>query len=187
MKRCLLERLFYLVPVMLGVSVVTFGLINLAPGDPAEVILRTGGVEPTREAVETLRAELGLNDPLYVRYGRWLRDVVRLDLGDSFRTGYPVTQEILSRLPATLELTCAALVFMVLLALPFLCWSTCWWTVNESVQDEGVLGRRISAGGLSLHRDCRAGGNKKTAGGDRQAPSACAQPPRLLPYSALSF
>ncbi|MEW6573378.1 MAG: nickel ABC transporter permease [Bacillota bacterium] len=118
MRRYLLKRLFYLVPVMLGVSVVTFGLINLAPGDPAEVILRTGGVEPTREAVETLRAELGLDDPLYVRYGRWLRDVVRLDLGDSFRTGYPVTEEILSRLPATLELTCAALVFMVLLALP---------------------------------------------------------------------
>lgn len=117
-KRYLLERLLYILPVMLGVSIITFGLINLAPGDPAELILRYGGVEPAREAVEALREELGLNNPLYVQYGRWLWNVCHLDLGKSFRTGRPVAEEILSRFPATLELTCAALAFMVLLALP---------------------------------------------------------------------
>ncbi len=66
--------------------------------------MRTGGVEPTQEAVEAFREELGLNDPLYVQYGRWLWNVCRLDLGKSFRTGQPVAEEILSRFPATLEL-----------------------------------------------------------------------------------
>jgi len=117
-KQYVVRRLLYLVPVMLGVSIVTFGLINLAPGDPAELILRSGGVETTREAVEALREELGLNDPLYVQYGRWFWNVCHLDLGKSFRTGRPVVEEILSRFPATLELTCAAMVFMVCLALP---------------------------------------------------------------------
>lgn len=118
MQRYLLKRLFYLLPVMLGISVITFGLINLAPGDPAEIILRVGGAEPTREAVNALRAELGLNDPVYIQYLRWLWDAVRLDFGVSYRTGLPVTREILSRFPATLELTLAAMTFMILVALP---------------------------------------------------------------------
>ncbi|MDK2888635.1 MAG: peptide/nickel transport system permease protein [Thermoanaerobacter sp.] len=118
MSRYLLKRFLYLIPVMLGVSIVTFGLINLAPGDPAELILRSGGVEPTREAVEALREELGLNAPLYVQYGRWLWRMLHGDLGKSFRTGRPVAEEILSRFPATLELAFAAMVFMICLALP---------------------------------------------------------------------
>lgn len=118
MKYYLLKRLIYLLPVMLGVSIVTFALINLAPGDPAEIILRSEGVEPTREPVDALREELGLNDPVYVQYLRWLWNLLHFDLGTSFRTGMPVAEEILSRFPATMELTFAALAFMVLLALP---------------------------------------------------------------------
>lgn len=118
MKGYLFRRILYLFPVMLGVSIITFGLINLAPGDPAEIILRADGMEPTVEAVAVLREELGLNDPLHVQYGRWLWGVLHLDLGKSFRTGNPVAEELFSRLPATLELTCAALVFMVILAVP---------------------------------------------------------------------
>ncbi|ACA58940.1 nickel ABC transporter permease [Candidatus Desulforudis audaxviator] len=118
MKSYLFRRILYLLPVMLGVSIITFALINLAPGDPAEIILRADGMEPTAEAVAVLREELGLNDPLYIQYGRWLWGVLHLDLGESFRTGRPVAEELFSRLPATLELTCAALVFMVILAVP---------------------------------------------------------------------
>ena len=118
MKSYLLRRILYLLPVILGVSIITFGLINLAPGDPAEIILRADGMEPTKEAVAVLREELGLNDPVYIQYGRWLWGVLHLDLGESFRTGNPVAEELFSRLPATLELTCAALVFMVILAVP---------------------------------------------------------------------
>lgn len=118
MRLYLLKRLLYLFPVMLGVSIITFGLINLAPGDPAELILRAGGMESTRQAVEALRQELGLNEPVHVRYCRWLWDALHLDLGKSFSTGRPVAEEILSRFPATLELTVAALGVMVLLAVP---------------------------------------------------------------------
>jgi len=118
MQIYLLKRFFYLLPVLLGVSLITFGLINLAPGDPAELILRVGGVEPTREAVEALREELGLNDPVYIQYGRWLWHAAHLDLSKSFRTGQPVAAENLDRFPATLELTCAAMALVVLFALP---------------------------------------------------------------------
>ncbi|SFR01298.1 nickel ABC transporter permease [Desulfoscipio geothermicus] len=118
MKQFLIKRLFYLIPVIFGVSIITFGLINLAPGDPAEIILRSSGVEPTMEAVAALREELGLNDPVYIQYGRWVLDVLHLDLGESYRTGRPVTEEILYRFPATLELTVAAIFFMLLVSMP---------------------------------------------------------------------
>jgi len=118
MTRYLIKRLLYLLPVMLGVSIVTFGLINLAPGDPAEIILRTEGVEPTREAVEAMREKLGLKAPVHIQYLHWLWNVLNFDLGTSYRTGTPVAEEISSRLPATLELTLAAMFFMFLLALP---------------------------------------------------------------------
>jgi len=118
LRRYLLKRLFYLLPVMFGVSVITFGLISLAPGDPAEIILRVGGAEPTREAVNALREELGLNEPVYIQYLRWLWDALHLDFGTSYRTGLPVTGEILSRFPATLELALAAMAFMLLVSLP---------------------------------------------------------------------
>jgi peptide/nickel transport system permease protein len=75
-------------------------------------------VEPTLEAVDALREELGLNDPVYIQYGRWFRDVLHLDLGQSYRTGRPVAEEIFSRFPATLELTVAAIFFMLLISIP---------------------------------------------------------------------
>ena len=118
MKEYILKRLFYLIPVMLGVSIITFALINLAPGDPAELMLRAEGMEPTKEAVEALREELGLNAPVHVRYCRWMWGVLHLDMGKSYRTGRPVTAEILDRFPATLELTIAALSFVLLFAVP---------------------------------------------------------------------
>jgi peptide/nickel transport system permease protein len=103
---------------MFGVSIITFALINLAPGDPAEILLRSSGVEPTLEAVEAMREEFGLNNSVYMQYFHWLVKVLQLDLGNSFRTGQPVALEVLSRFPATLELTLAALFFMLLLAVP---------------------------------------------------------------------
>ncbi|MGQ9557483.1 MAG: nickel ABC transporter permease [Desulfurispora sp.] len=114
----LFRRLFYLLPVLLGISLVTFALIKLAPGDPAEVLLRASGTEPTREAVAALRRELGLEEPVHLQYWHWLRRVLEGDLGISYRTGQPVREELLERLPATVELAGAALVCMLLLAVP---------------------------------------------------------------------
>jgi peptide/nickel transport system permease protein len=105
--------------VWLGISLLTYGLANLAPGDPAYIILRrqTGEV-PSDAAVQALREQLGLNDPLPVRYTRWVAHAVTGDLGTSYRTGQPVMRELSDRFEATLQLALAALVVGVLIALP---------------------------------------------------------------------
>lgn len=114
----ILKRGFHLIFVMIGVSILTFGLSQLIPGDPAELLLREMGMEATREEVEILREQLGLNDPFIVQYGKWAKNALRGDLGRSFRTGGDVTREIAVRLPATMELTLGGLVVMTALALP---------------------------------------------------------------------
>ncbi|AKL95874.1 gluthatione ABC transport system permease protein GsiC [Clostridium aceticum] len=114
----ILKRLFYLVFVMIGVSILTFALSQIIPGDPAELILKEMGMEATREEIEILRDRLGLNDPLIVQYGRWTKNVLKGDLGRSFRTGTAVTEEIITRIPATIELTLGGLIIMIFLALP---------------------------------------------------------------------
>ena len=118
MKKYIVKRLSYLLVVMLGVSILTFTISQLTPGDPAELLLRESGVEPTREAVEAMRDHLGLNDPLVVQYGKWLWAVLQGDFGKSFRTGQPVFEEITQRFPATVELTVAGLAVMLSIALP---------------------------------------------------------------------
>lgn len=117
--RHLLQRLVHLAWVWLGISLLTFGLSSLAPGDPAEIILqRRTGQAPTEEAVRSLRREMGLDEAFPVRYSRWLSDAVRGDLGTSYRTNEPVLSEIASRLPATLELALAALLLTWIIGLP---------------------------------------------------------------------
>ncbi|MFI7611389.1 ABC transporter permease [Nonomuraea terrae] len=93
---------------LLALSLLVFLLTALAPGDPAEEILRRGGVQPTPESVAALRAELGLDRPLFDRYLSWLGDVLRGDLGRSYADRSPVAGEIAARLPATLRLAGAA-------------------------------------------------------------------------------
>ena len=107
MSRFLLRRLLLLVPVLMGVSVIVFLVLHLAPGDPAEIML---GAQATQADRLRLRAELGLDDPLHVQYARWLGHVVRGDLGRSLWMRRPVLGEVLGRLKATLILTATALV-----------------------------------------------------------------------------
>ncbi|GAA4907681.1 ABC-type dipeptide/oligopeptide/nickel transport system permease component [Nonomuraea thailandensis] len=108
MTAILLRRIAELLLVLLVLSVLVFLLTSLAPGDPAEEILRRGGVQPTAAGVAALRAELGLDQPLFSRYLRWLTAALRGDLGRSHVDRSPVTAEILARLPATLRLAGAA-------------------------------------------------------------------------------
>lgn len=114
-----LRRLWSLLPVWLGISLLAFALGNLAPGDPVEMILqqRTGEI-PTRAAVEQLREQLGLNAPAPLRYARWVAQAARGNLGLSYRTGAPVAQALLERLPSTLHLAVASLLLSILIALP---------------------------------------------------------------------
>ena len=107
MSRFLVRRLLLLVPVLMGVSVIVFLVLHLAPGDPAEIML---GSQATQADRMRLRADLGLDDPLYVQYGRWMGHVVQGDLGRSLWMRRPVLGEVLTRLKATLLLTVTALV-----------------------------------------------------------------------------
>jgi peptide/nickel transport system permease protein len=106
-SRYLVRRLLLLVPVLMGVSVIVFLVLHLAPGDPAEIML---GSQATQADRMRLRADLGLDDPLYLQYGRWMGHVVQGDLGRSLWMRRPVLGEVLTRLEATLLLTATALV-----------------------------------------------------------------------------
>ncbi|MCK8825585.1 nickel ABC transporter permease [Fuchsiella alkaliacetigena] len=114
----ILKRILYLLVIMFIISILTFSLSRLVPGDPAEVILRSSGVEPTQEAVESMRENLGLNQPVVWQYIDWLGGILQWDFGRSFTTGRPVIQEIWYRFPATLELALAGVVVMFCLSFP---------------------------------------------------------------------
>ncbi len=105
--------------VLVGVSILTFSLVHLTPGDPARTILRQRlHQDPSPEAVAAFRAEQGLDEPVYVQYGSWLADVMRGDFGESYYTGRSVGDLLVSHLPATLELAVASLVVALVIAIP---------------------------------------------------------------------
>jgi ABC-type dipeptide/oligopeptide/nickel transport system permease component len=109
------RRLLFMLPVALLVSFVTFMLIHLVPGDPARVLL---GEEATPQTVAALRQQLGLDRPLGVQYGLWLWQAIHGNLGESIQLQQPVVQAIWQRLPVTIELGVASLIFSVALAVP---------------------------------------------------------------------
>jgi peptide/nickel transport system permease protein len=113
--RTLPARLLRLVPVLLLVSLGTALLLDLVPGDPAVALL---GETATPAQILRVRAELRLDDPLLLRYAKWLGDVVQGDFGSSLRTGQPVTQAITDRLPVTAELTLLAVLMALAVAVP---------------------------------------------------------------------
>ena len=109
------RRVSLMIPIALLVSFITFFIIHLVPGDPARVLL---GEEATPQLVAALRAQMGLDKPLLVQYLLWLGQAIHGNLGMSIQLQQPVVQAILQRLPVTLELGGASLLFSVVLALP---------------------------------------------------------------------
>jgi peptide/nickel transport system permease protein len=107
----LARRLLHLGPVLLGVSLIVFLVLHLAPGDPAEVML---GANANKEDLARLRTQLGLDQPLYVQYLTWISHVARGDLGRSLWMKRPVLGEVLERFKATLLLTGSALLLSTL-------------------------------------------------------------------------
>jgi peptide/nickel transport system permease protein len=103
----LLARVALLVPVLFGVSVVTFALIRLVPGDPVAVVLGPDS-RARPEDIAAIRAAFGLDEPPPLQYVRWMGHVLRGDLGTSFRSGRSLTEELALRLPVTVELTVLA-------------------------------------------------------------------------------
>lgn len=120
MSGYLLRRLLTLPLLLVGISLVSFMLLNFAPGDAAEITLlrQNGGISPSPQDVVSMRQELGLDAPLPVRYVRWVADALRGDLGESYRSGSSIAGEIARRLPATLLLASVSMAMAVAVGLP---------------------------------------------------------------------
>lgn len=110
------KRLLWMLPVVLGISFILFTIMDLTPGDPARVIL---GEYASQEDVDALREEMGLNDNFFVRYGKYIVSAVTGDLGQSYRTGVPVVEEIAARFPVTLKIAVMAMFIAVFIGIPF--------------------------------------------------------------------
>ena len=117
MSKMIAGRLTRLALTLMVVSFVTFVGVNVLPGDAINALIPIDA-QQDQEFVEQVREEWGLNDPMLVRYGRWLGNAVQGDLGDSIVTGRPVTDEIVHRLPITLEIMFVAVGLSLLLAIP---------------------------------------------------------------------
>jgi dipeptide transport system permease protein len=116
MMRFLVTRVGLIVPTFFGVTLLTFALIRLVPGDPIELLVGERGIDPARHA--ELRAELGLDKPLLSQYGIYIGDVLSGDLGRSIVTKTPVVEEFAALFPATIELSLSAILFAVAIGLP---------------------------------------------------------------------
>ncbi|GAA0998121.1 ABC transporter permease [Acrocarpospora macrocephala] len=115
MPRLVGRRLLAALPVLFIVSLLTFGVTLLVPGDPAVTL---AGENATPEQVDQTRERLGLNDPIYVQYGRWLGGALQGDLGESLYDQRPVVDSILERVPVTFGLAVLAVLFAAALAIP---------------------------------------------------------------------
>ena len=143
MTRALLLRLGQLAFVAFGVSVLTFLMIHLIPGDAAQVML--GAADASPEKVAALRERLGLDRPLVLQYALWIGHALAGDLGTSIWTGRPVIDEILGRVGVTIELTLLALGVAIVIAVPAGCLMA---TLRASAADYAV--RVLSIAGVTV-------------------------------------
>lgn len=123
MLRLILKRIIFLIPILIGISMVSFLITSLSPSDPAEVAIRVNAMVPTPELVAETRSEMGLDRPIIVRWADWITSALHGDLGRSWVSGRPVAEEFSKALPATLKLAAAALAIII----PFsvLCGAVC--------------------------------------------------------------
>jgi peptide/nickel transport system permease protein len=115
MLRFVVRRLLLLVPILLGVSILVFVWIRALPGSPAEALL---GERASPGAIERLREQYGLEEPIYVQYWRYVQQTAKLDFGVSVASRREVTDEFKRRFPATVELSLAAMLFAVVVGIP---------------------------------------------------------------------
>ena len=124
MKTYILKRLLLMLPSMIGITVITFAIIHLAPGDPAAMRIGsslTGSIRNQQLAqaiIEKTRKEFGLDKPITLQYWLWLKKIATLDFGRSYKDNRPVIQRIKERLPITLQLNIISLLLTYLIAVP---------------------------------------------------------------------
>ena len=115
MSKYILKRIGLMLMLMLGITFIVFGSLYLAPGDPATMV---AGVNATEEDIARVRASLGLDKPFLVQYFLYLKNLLTLNLGTSYTTHQPILDEILVRLPNTLNLACASMLLAVIVGVP---------------------------------------------------------------------
>ena len=125
-----LQRLFLMIPTFIGVTLIGFFIMRLAPGDPAELRAAGGlggatgaGISVEKrlavdEAMAQWRAQYGLDRPLHVQYGIWMKNLVTLEFGESFKDNQPVWSKIVERLPVTIKLNAISILLVYLIAIP---------------------------------------------------------------------
>ena len=124
MRTYLLKRLLLMIPTMFGITVITFAIIRLAPGDPAAMRLGSGSSgmigsqQLANEIIEKTRQQFGLDRPIHEQYWLWLTKIATLDFGRSYRDNRPVMDRIRERLPITLQLNIISIILVYLLAIP---------------------------------------------------------------------
>lgn len=116
MYKYIIKRLFMLIPVLLGITLIVFTIMSLAPGEPGRIIL---GERASEEAVYELNKELGYYDPFIVQYFNYMKNILKGNFGNSYKSGLPVMEEIISRLPTTICLAFLAISFSTLMSVPF--------------------------------------------------------------------
>ena len=143
MIKFFLKRIAMIIPTFIGVTLLTFALIHLIPGDPVVLIAGERGITPERHAI--LRAEMGLDKPILVQYGRYVWGVLHGDLGKSIVTKQPVFKEFITLFPATVELSFFALILAVVFGIPA---GVIAGVKRGSVFDHSVMG--LSLTGYSM-------------------------------------
>jgi peptide/nickel transport system permease protein len=118
MFRYLVKRLILMVPVLLGITIISFGVMKMAPGDPTS-LLTDLNPNINEEAIKRIRAHYGLDQPWYVQYLKWLRNMLMLDFGRSFAPdNRPVIDKILERIPITILINVLSMALMLIVAIP---------------------------------------------------------------------
>jgi ABC-type dipeptide/oligopeptide/nickel transport system permease component len=138
----IIRRVLIAIPTLLIVLTITFVLIRIAPGDPAEVRL---GDYASKEAVEALRSEMGLNRPIWIQYLDTLKGLLQGDFGRSMVNGRPISKDLKRCLPYTLELTLVGIIFGAVFGIP-----TGVYTALKRNTLADYIGRTLSLGGLSF-------------------------------------
>lgn len=118
MYKKIVSRLAQFILVIFSVSFFTFTLVYLAPGDAAEMVISLQGEGASKEVIEEMRENMGLNDSFLVQYGRWVRNALQGDLGVSYKNGHKVSQEIWGKFKNTVLLAAVSFVLLLLVAFP---------------------------------------------------------------------
>jgi dipeptide transport system permease protein len=143
MLRFILTRVSLIIPTFIGITLLTFFLIRLVPGDPIETMAGERGIDPARH--ELLRKEYGFDRPILVQYGVYIARVLQGDLSKSLITQAPVLDEFLALFPATIELALCAIILALLIGIPAGILAA---VKRNSIFDHGVMG--VSLAGYSM-------------------------------------